>query len=204
MAGGWVGANLADHLLCTRPRRRSGSGLPSSGTVGPGPGRVLLIALFAVGSRRLAVAAVFETLLQSPGRTRQSYPDRTGTVPGPGSTRRCALPPWPRKTWRWSPRRPWSWDHRASFRGSLSPPAMASMMSMPVLPVMSLITCCLYVHLGHAFCICWTVLHQHGPLPQVAAQCPRRDGRLPTAGRRCATAAATGSPARRSCDPARS
>ena len=45
--------------------------------------------------------------LQSPGRTRQSYPGRTGTVPGPGSARRCAPPAsGPATTWRWSPRRP--------------------------------------------------------------------------------------------------
>ena len=45
---------------------------------------------------------------------------------------------------------------RASFRGFRSPPAMAAMMSMPVLPVMSLITCWSFTFIWvSAFCMCW-------------------------------------------------
>ena len=54
---------------------------------------------------------------------------------------------------------------------------MASMMSRPVLPVISLMTCWeLHVHLGqrllHMLDMVGGVLHQHDPLPQAAAQAP--------------------------------
>ena len=73
-------------------------------------GRVSLIALFAIGSRRLTVAAVFEPLqlgFNLPVALGDLAPDTPGTAPGLGSTRRCAPPASaPAVTWRWSPRRP--------------------------------------------------------------------------------------------------
>ena len=64
---------------------------------------------------------------------------------------------------------------------------MASMMSMPVLPVMSLITCWSLTFIWvkrflHMLDVVGSVLHQHGPLPQVTAQAP--DVRVGTEGSR--------------------
>ena len=45
---------------------------------------------------------------------------------------------------------------RASFRASRSPPTMAYMMSMPVLPVMLLMTWWSFTFIWvSAFCMCW-------------------------------------------------
>ena len=44
----------------------------------------------------------------------------------------------------------------ASFRGFRSPPTIASMMVIPVLPVMLLMTCCSLTFIWvSAFCMCW-------------------------------------------------
>ena len=64
---GHVGANLADHLqgrvrIHTVDPGQVHSRHPVQLALGIETGRVLLIALFAIGSRRLAVAAVFKPL----------------------------------------------------------------------------------------------------------------------------------------------
>ena len=111
---GHVGADFADHLQC-----RVGVHAVDAGQVHSGhpvqlaldieTGCVLLIALLAIGSRRLAVAAVFKPL-----QLGFNLPVALGNLvligpvqlQAPGSARRCAPPASaPGATWRWSSRR---------------------------------------------------------------------------------------------------
>ena len=219
---GHVRTDLADHL-----QRRESVHPVKSGQIHPGhpvqlaldieAGRVLLIALLAVGSRRLAVAAVFRTAptaFLSLGRTPQSCPDRSGKAPAPGSARRGApAASVPAATWRWSSRQPWFSGRAARPAcGDSSPPDYGlddvhTGLAGDVPDHVPQPQVHLRQRLLHVLHVLGSILHQHGPLPQVAAQppdVPAQDGRLRRGGRRCATATATGSLPRRSCGRARS
>ena len=152
-------------MPCTHPRRRFGSGpLPSSGTVGPGHRSAArspdgAFCHWEPEAHHRCGLRTAPTGLQSPGRTRQSYPDRTGTAPGPGSaSKMCSSRQWPCRDLAMVASSALILGSRncASFLGFRSPSTMAAMMSMPVLPVMSLMTWWSFTFIWvRAFCMCW-------------------------------------------------
>ena len=94
-------------------------------------GCVALTAPPAIVGRRPAIAEVLEPFqlgFNLPGRTRQSYLDRTGTAPGPGSARRYAPPASaPATTWQ-------SWLRLLSCQDDGTAPAFGGPVRRPRWP----------------------------------------------------------------------